>query len=1464
MKTKTLTALAALGLLALGTGGLQAQQTYHVTELPGVNRLPNPTPSNGLQFVYDFSFEGEGRPVYGINDSGAAVGRDVLFSGATVTQLPAVYAIGGAPGSVNAWDVNNSGEVVGQGGVFFFNEYSYPSYLGDGSFQHGFIYDPVTGTTADLGVLSGGIESRLFAINNDGQAAGWAYQPGGGFLRQQAVVTQNGTLTNVHSQVKVNATDAQSAVFAITDSGKLAGYSISTDGHYQAFSYNGTTSSSLGTFGGNNSIALGSSETATVGWAQNASGNQNAFTHNGTTLTNLQSTFAGNLSARTQSAASGVNESGIIVGQAWNQAFAQDPLTAYFDNIAFVSDGSQSWELTSLINSSRPWTVRSASDINESGQIAATVTRSTSNSYYASTTGAILTPETAWTGTGNGSWDTASNWAGNTAPGAQGAAAFLLEDGVTVTGPSAPTTIYALSIGASGNGSVGTLALQSNATLTVQGDTELRSGGVIDATASQLNTSYLHGNGSVSGNVQAGFIYTRAGETLSLDGAVTADSVSVTGSGVLKVGGTLNSAINGTLSGSPSGTLQLTRNATLGGNDVSTAIRGISSLEVGGHTATLLTSGNASHSFGGISLGGGQVTASTGVVVGATSRLGISGQGTITGNVSLAGAVVQPGVGNTLTIDGDLTGSGLLVGSNISVTGNQTAGPSRTIRASVDIGEEDATFFGSNFASYSGTLRMNGGTVTAAQGLLLSGSVIGSGVVSGELTSGTFTANGSLTLGDASSENGVRITTLNAGNSTVTLLDAYLAEANTVTLAGGTVIADGGLIARSVTGAGSVVGDILAATPTSQINATGALVLGNATSTTGVDFNGFVFVGNNTVTLLDADTAKIGTSSSRWDGLAYVERQITIAGGTIAAENGLELYEAANIYASGANVTSTVEGDLNISNSILEATTGNTFSINGTLSGYGILLGDVQATALNATAGSVAIDNVLDVGSRTMTVLAQTRAELGLSTSLAGGTIGASNGLGLSAASTNRVISGHGTINPGLEQYLLVANGILDASSGQTIAVNGGLEGYGILIGNVTVSGNNTLASAPSGQVILRRDLALGNRTATISSNSTAVIESGVSVSLVDGSLVSSNGITNRGEISGSGTITANTSLQSGILKAGSGQQLNVAGSLGGYGVVIGNVSATSNTLNTPTGQVSISTQTVALGNSTGTVHSTGKANIQTVTSEGGTLQLGSSGANINRYYGHGTVAGNLSMESGLYVVDVGQALDIGGDFTGYGIVVGNHNKSIAAPTGRVVLDDWQVAGRTDFTVYSQGTPNVGQATLAPGGRIFSAQGWQFGTLGGSGTIAGNTEISAVLSPGFSPGTITFEDDLTLTLTSTLVLEYAGIGSGEYDFLDVEGALTFDGNLQVNFLDGFDPSLGFLPTWFGAESFSGDFNSVTWTGLAEGKALSFNSATGTLGISAIPEPSTYALLVLGGIAALVLARRRKQSRVTAK
>jgi hypothetical protein len=45
--------------------------------------------------------------------------------------------------------------------------------------------------------------------------------------------------------------------------------------------------------------------------------------------------------------------------------------------------------------------------------------------------------------------------------------------------------------------------------------------------------------------------------------------------------------------------------------------------------------------------------------------------------------------------------------------------------------------------------------------------------------------------------------------------------------------------------------------------------------------------------------------------------------------------------------------------------------------------------------------------------------------------------------------------------------------------------------------------------------------------------------------------------------------------------------------------------------------------------------------------------------------------------------------------------------------------------------------------------------------------------------------------------------------------------------------------------FSCDFASVVSTGLAAGQYATFNAATGSISITAVPEPSTYAMALAG-------------------
>jgi VCBS repeat-containing protein len=124
-------------------------------------------------------------------------------------------------------------------------------------------------------------------------------------------------------------------------------------------------------------------------------------------------------------------------------------------------------------------------------------------------------------------------------------------------------------------------------------------------------------------------------------------------------------------------------------------------------------------------------------------------------------------------------------------------------------------------------------------------------------------------------------------------------------------------------------------------------------------------------------------------------------------------------------------------------------------------------------------------------------------------------------------------------------------------------------------------------------------------------------------------------------------------------------------------------------------------------------------------------------------------------------------------------------------------------------------ATLLNGGNLTSTQtlNIQGGTLGGVGTVTANVNnAGGQVNPGGSPGILTITGNHTQGASGALNIEIGGLTVGsQFDRLQISGAATLNGTLNISLINSFVPSEGdsFQVLTFGSRS--GDF--ATYNGL---------------------------------------------------
>jgi hypothetical protein len=94
------------------------------------------------------------------------------------------------------------------------------------------------------------------------------------------------------------------------------------------------------------------------------------------------------------------------------------------------------------------------------------------------------------------------------------------------------------------------------------------------------------------------------------------------------------------------------------------------------------------------------------------------------------------------------------------------------------------------------------------------------------------------------------------------------------------------------------------------------------------------------------------------------------------------------------------------------------------------------------------------------------------------------------------------------------------------------------------------------------------------------------------------------------------------------------------------------------------------------------------------------------------------------------------------------------------------------------------------------------GSLTGSGVIAGNVTNKSFIVPGHSAGTIQILGDFTQEAQGTLVIENGGAKPADYDQIQVAGAATLNGKLEIRNINGYipDPADTFSPLGFASAS----------------------------------------------------------------
>jgi autotransporter-associated beta strand protein len=194
--------------------------------------------------------------------------------------------------------------------------------------------------------------------------------------------------------------------------------------------------------------------------------------------------------------------------------------------------------------------------------------------------------------------------------------------------------------------------------------------------------------------------------------------------------------------------------------------------------------------------------------------------------------------------------------------------------------------------------------------------------------------------------------------------------------------------------------------------------------------------------------------------------------------------------------------------------------------------------------------------------------------------------------------------------------------------------------------------------------------------------------------------------------------------------------------------------------------------------------------------------------------------------------------------------------TGTLIL-----SGANTYT----GNTNVNRGALQVDGSITSNT-FVHTRLAGTGTIYGNVTINGRVSPGEAlgvPGMLTVVHNYTQAQYATLMIQIAGMNTGQFSVLNVLGNANLNGNLAPVLLNGFIPTIGESFTFLNYASFTGEFSQIlnqVFNHGTEQWSVTYQNNNAILTVEShtpgVPDKGSTFLLLTLGLLGLVTFRRQ--------